>query len=129
MIHLDLSPEVEKQVLTVAHARGLDPTAYAHQVLAEAVSADFYTSPKKPTPEEFRASLDRMAELGKDAPPLPPLSDYALTLDRSTRITTDRATALSRRHQRPPTTRLSRTHTALLVQIHHRPAGLERSST
>ncbi len=73
MIQLDLSPEVERQVIEAAVARSLEPTAYVSQLVTNSVA---HAMRKRPSPQEFRAALDRMAELGKDAPTL---SEYALT--------------------------------------------------
>ncbi len=76
MIQLEISPELEQRVIVGARARGLEPNAYASQIVSNAVAADFYTSPKRLSREEFRAAMDRLAELGKVVPPLP---DYAFT--------------------------------------------------
>ena len=73
MIQLEIEPEVEQRIIEAARARGLEPSAYASKIVSDAVA---YTAPKLVTDEEFRASLDRLAERGKNLPRLP---DYAYT--------------------------------------------------
>lgn len=75
MIQLQISPEVEQQVVLAARARGLEPDAFVSQLVTDAV-ANYHTTKRRLTPDEFRASLDRLAELGKGIPALP---DYAFT--------------------------------------------------
>lgn len=72
MIQLDIGPEVERRVVEAARARGLEPAVYAGQIVAEAVEyMDAYTSPKNPTHEEFKTSLDRLARYADKIPDLP----------------------------------------------------------
>jgi hypothetical protein len=44
MIQLDIDPEVEKRLIEAAHARGLDPSAYAQRILASAVTQQARTA-------------------------------------------------------------------------------------
>ena len=73
MIQLDIDPEVERRIIEGAQARGLEPSAYASKIVADAVA---YTSPKHLTAEEFEGFLDAMLIPPGRAPNLP---DFAYT--------------------------------------------------
>jgi hypothetical protein len=73
MVQLELSPEVEQQLIATARAKGLEPAAYASQLIASSVGL---TSEKHLTKLDVDEFLTGMASLGKD---LPPLSEYAMT--------------------------------------------------
>ena len=68
MIQLNIDAEVEQRVVQAALARGIEPSAYISQIVAEAVA---FTSPRHLNDEEFRRVLDRLAARGGGIPSLP----------------------------------------------------------
>lgn len=68
MIQLDIDIEVERRIVEAARARGLEPSAYASKIVADAFA---YTSSKQLTAEEFEASLNRLAMYSSKIPELP----------------------------------------------------------
>ena len=73
MLQIELEPEVERRLIEKARAAGLEPEAYASQLIASSVGL---TSEKHLTKLDVDEFLTGMASLGKD---LPPLSEYAMT--------------------------------------------------
>jgi hypothetical protein len=64
-ITLDLKPEVEERVRAQAEARGMSPESY----LAEVIEArTLPTLSERPSPEEFKAFLEAIAEGSDDIP-------------------------------------------------------------
>ena len=58
MIHVDISPEVERLFTDVAHAHGLEPEDFARQVLTSA--AGF--KPQQLSPDELLHGLRALSE-------------------------------------------------------------------
>jgi hypothetical protein len=54
-----------------ARARGLQPEAYAEEILARQVATQLAVTRQASTPEEFRAWLDSVAQFSDKIPPLP----------------------------------------------------------
>ena len=72
MIQVELGPEVEAQVATVAQSRSVSTEEYLRGLVLAALPI-----PKKELSEESLESFfESMSEFGKDAPQL---SEYALT--------------------------------------------------
>lgn len=71
-VRIELKPEVEASVVAQAQARGLSVAEYVKQLIEDQVGF----SERPHDPQRLEAMLDKLAEMGKD---LPPLSDYALT--------------------------------------------------
>lgn len=67
-VRLELKPEVEAALNDQAKAKGVPLDAYLHDAIEDFARAQ---AAPKPGVEEFRAALDRLAEMGKDLPHLP----------------------------------------------------------
>lgn len=67
-VRLELKSEVEASLNDLAKARGVSLDAYLQNVIEDLVRAE---ATSKPEVEEFRAALDRLAELGKTLPHVP----------------------------------------------------------
>jgi len=67
-VSLELKPEVEASLNDQAKAKGVPLHAYLQHLIE-----DFARVPavRKPDAEEFRAALDRLAEMGKGLPQVP----------------------------------------------------------
>jgi hypothetical protein len=72
-VRIELTPEVAANLAAQAEARGLALEEYLQRMVEERAGGD---SLDPEYPKRLKAALDRLAEMGKD---LPPLSDYALT--------------------------------------------------
>jgi hypothetical protein len=65
-VKLELKPEVEESLVNQAKAKGIPLEAYLNDMIEGLANA-----PPAPTLEEFRAALDRLAEMGGSLPHLP----------------------------------------------------------
>jgi hypothetical protein len=68
-IHVELNPEMEKQLTAEASARGIALELYAQRLLQEAIEAKRETR-SRASVEELRASLDALASKAPSAPQL-----------------------------------------------------------
>lgn len=72
-VRIELKPDVEASLAAQAEARGLPLEDYLQRVIEDRAGLD----PEAPQSlEQLEAALDKLAEMGKD---LPPLSEYSLT--------------------------------------------------
>jgi hypothetical protein len=67
-VRIELKPEVEANIAAQAQARGLSVEDYLQRVIEDQAGVQ----PNDPGyPERLMRALDRLAEMGKDLPPLP----------------------------------------------------------
>ncbi|MBI5083103.1 MAG: hypothetical protein HZB13_00680 [Acidobacteria bacterium] len=67
-VRLEIRPDVEANLAAQARARGVPLDAYLTSVIEDLAR----TEPARPaSPQDLRATLDKLAELGRDLPPLP----------------------------------------------------------
>jgi len=67
-VSLELRPEVEASLNDQAKAKGVPLHAYLQDLIEHLAHAQ---AVQKPDVEEFRAALDRLAEMGKNLPRVP----------------------------------------------------------
>ena len=67
-VTLELKPEVEHALMVQAQAQGLALEAYLQSIVEDAAHA---SPPAKRDVVQFRAALDRLAQMGRDLPHLP----------------------------------------------------------
>jgi hypothetical protein len=70
---LELRPEIEAQIREHAQARGLAVEEYLQTVIEDVVQPRWVP---RLSPDEMRAALDKLADVGRELPDLP---DSALT--------------------------------------------------
>jgi post-segregation antitoxin (ccd killing protein) len=68
---MEIKVVVPDELAEQARARGLQPEAYAEQILARQVASQLAVTRQAPTPEQFRAWLESMAQFSDKIPPLP----------------------------------------------------------
>jgi hypothetical protein len=68
-VRLELKPEVEARLAAQARARGVPLRAYLQDVLEDLAGAE--AGPPVSSLEDMRATLDALAEMGRDLPHLP----------------------------------------------------------
>ncbi len=68
---MEIKVVVPDELGAQARARGLQPEAYAEEILARQVATQLAVTRQAPTPEEFRAWLDSVAQFSDKIPPLP----------------------------------------------------------
>ena len=68
---MEIKVNVPDELAAQARARGLQPEAYAEEILAREVATQLAVTRQAPTPEEFRAWLDSVAQFSNKIPPLP----------------------------------------------------------
>lgn len=73
MIQLEISPELEERVIVAARARGMEPNAYASQIVTDAVAL----TTEKPLSKE--ASVEFLTQMASHAHEMPQLPDSAYT--------------------------------------------------
>lgn len=67
--HLELKPDVEASLSAQARARGVPLAIYLQGILEDLARTD--AAPLESSGEELRATLDALAEMGRDLPHLP----------------------------------------------------------
>jgi hypothetical protein len=67
-VRLELRPEVEENLAAQARARGVPLDAYLQGVIEDLARAE---TACPASPQDIEATLDRLAEMGKDLPHLP----------------------------------------------------------
>ena len=67
-IKLELRPEVEESLAARARAKGIPLDAYLQSVIEQIALEEGAPTASL---EEFRATLDALAEMGRNLPPLP----------------------------------------------------------
>jgi hypothetical protein len=68
MLHVELSPDIEKRLIEAARAEGLDPSAYASRLIASTV---VLTSEKHLSQEDLERFFESMARHSDKIPDLP----------------------------------------------------------
>jgi post-segregation antitoxin (ccd killing protein) len=63
--------KVPDELATQARARGLQPEAYAEEILARQVGTELRPTGRIRTPAELRSWLDALAQFSDKIPPLP----------------------------------------------------------
>ncbi len=67
-VRLELRPEVEENLAAQARARGVPLDAYLQGVIEDLARAE---TARPASPQDIEATLDRLAEMGRDLPHLP----------------------------------------------------------
>ena len=68
---MEIRVNVPDELAAQARARGLQPEAYAEEILARQVELRSAGTRQPPTPAEIRAWLDSLAQFSDKIPPLP----------------------------------------------------------
>ncbi len=68
---MEIRVNVPDELAAQAQARGLQPEAYAEEILARQVELRSAGTRQARTPEEIRAWLDSLAQFSDKIPPLP----------------------------------------------------------
>ena len=68
---MEITVNVPDELAAQAHARGMQPEAYAEEILARQVEMRSAGTGRACTPEEVRAWLDSLAQFSDKIPPLP----------------------------------------------------------
>jgi len=68
---MEIRVNIPDELAAQARARGLEPEAYVEEILASQVTPRSMADRQPPTPEEFRAWLDTVAQFSDKIPPLP----------------------------------------------------------
>ena len=68
-VRLELKPDVEAHLIAQARARGVELSAYLQSVLEDLARTQ--SGPPAPRLQDVRATLDALAEMGRDLPRLP----------------------------------------------------------
>lgn len=81
-VKLELKPDIEANLAAQARARGIPLDAYLQGVIEQLARTE---AARPASLEEIRATLDALAEMGRDLPPLPPdaLSRESIYRDRA----------------------------------------------
>ncbi|MBL8294408.1 MAG: hypothetical protein JNN08_21355 [Bryobacterales bacterium] len=67
-VRLELKPDIEANLNARARARGVPLDAYLQGVIEDLVQAE---TARPASPQDIEATLDRLAEMGRDLPHLP----------------------------------------------------------
>jgi hypothetical protein len=68
-VRLELKPEIEARLAAQARARGIPLSAYLQNVLEDLACGE--AGPAVSSLQDLRATLDALAEMGRDLPHLP----------------------------------------------------------
>lgn len=68
---MEITLNVPDELAAQAQIRGLQPKAYAEEILAQHVERNAADTRQASTPEEVRAWLDSLAQFSDKIPPLP----------------------------------------------------------
>jgi hypothetical protein len=68
-VELELKPDVEARLAAQARARGVPLDVYLQGILEDLARAE--AGPSASSLQDLRATLDALAEMGRDLPPLP----------------------------------------------------------
>ena len=67
-VRLELGPEIEASLIAQAEAKGIALDTFLQNAIEDIARARAVPAPN---PDEVRATLDTLAELGKSLPPVP----------------------------------------------------------
>jgi post-segregation antitoxin (ccd killing protein) len=68
---MEIKVNVPDELAAQARARGLQPEAYAEEILARQIDTRSAVTGQARTPEEFHAWIDSVAQFSDKIPPLP----------------------------------------------------------